>query len=118
MADDKKNIGPEVEKTETAPAPEQPAHGKAEPVVADPAPAKRRLPWKRRIPRSRRFPALRLPSRTSLARRPSRRPPRTRAIPPPLPLAWWWISPSPGGCRKGQVPEGNGSQTETHGAEG
>ena len=28
MTDDKKNIGPEVEKTETAPAPEQPVPGK------------------------------------------------------------------------------------------
>ena len=41
MADDKKNIGPEVEKTDTAPAPEQPAPDMAEPVVADPAPAEK-----------------------------------------------------------------------------
>lgn len=33
LADDKKNIGPEVKKTETAPAPEQPAPVKAEPVI-------------------------------------------------------------------------------------
>ena len=39
MADDKKKIGPEVEKTDTTPAPEQPVPGKVEPVVADPAPA-------------------------------------------------------------------------------
>ena len=44
MADDKKNIGPEVEKTETAPAPEQPVPSKAEPVVADPAPAEKAEP--------------------------------------------------------------------------
>jgi len=41
LADDKKNIGPEAEKTETAPAPEQPAPGKAEPVVADPTSAEK-----------------------------------------------------------------------------
>ena len=41
LADDKKNIGPEVEKTETAPAPEQPVPGKAKPVVADPVPAEK-----------------------------------------------------------------------------
>ena len=41
MADDKKNIGPEAETTDTAPAQEQPAPGKAEPVVADPAPAEK-----------------------------------------------------------------------------
>ena len=41
LADDKKNIGPEVEKTETAPAPEQTAPEKVEPVVADPAPAEK-----------------------------------------------------------------------------
>ena len=50
MADDKKNIGPEVEKTETAPAPEQPAPGKAEPVVADPAPAEKTAPVEKAEP--------------------------------------------------------------------
>ena len=44
MADDKKNIGPEVEKTAAPPAPDQPAPGKAEPVVADPAPAEKAAP--------------------------------------------------------------------------
>ena len=44
MADDKKNIGPEVKKTETAPAPEQPAPVKAEPVVAGPAPVEKAEP--------------------------------------------------------------------------
>ena len=44
MADDKKNIGPEVEKTDAPPAPDQPAPGKAEPVVADPAPAEKAAP--------------------------------------------------------------------------
>ena len=44
MADDKKNIGPEVEKTDTAPAPEQPVPDKAEPVVADPVPAEKVVP--------------------------------------------------------------------------
>ena len=44
MTDDKKNIGPEVEKTDTAPAPEKPVLDKTEPVVADPAPAKKVAP--------------------------------------------------------------------------
>ena len=44
MADDKKNIGPEVEKTDAPPAPDQPAPGKAEPIVADPAPAEKAAP--------------------------------------------------------------------------
>ena len=44
LADDKKNIGPEVEKTDAPPAPDQPAPGKAEPVVADPAPAEKAAP--------------------------------------------------------------------------
>ena len=44
MAGDKKNIGPEVEKTDAPPAPDQPAPGKAEPVVADPAPAEKAAP--------------------------------------------------------------------------
>lgn len=44
MADDKKNIGPEVKKIETAPAPEQPAPEKVEAVVADPAPAEKAAP--------------------------------------------------------------------------
>lgn len=35
LADDKKNIGPEVEKTDAPPAPDQPAHGKAEPPTRD-----------------------------------------------------------------------------------
>ena len=39
MADDKKNISPEVEKTDTPPTPKPPAPEKAEPVAADPAPA-------------------------------------------------------------------------------
>ena len=41
MADDKKNIGPEVEKTDTAPAPEQPVSDKVEPVAANPIPAEK-----------------------------------------------------------------------------
>ena len=44
LADDKKNIGPEVEKTDAPPAPEQSAPGKAEPVAADPAPAEKAAP--------------------------------------------------------------------------
>ena len=50
MADDKKNIGPEVEKTETAPAPEQPAPEKVEPVVADPTPAEKAAPTEKAEP--------------------------------------------------------------------
>ena len=50
MADDKKNIGPEVEKTETAPAPEQPAPEKVEPIVADPAPAEKTAPTEKSEP--------------------------------------------------------------------
>ena len=46
MADDKKNIDPEVEKTEMAPAPEQPALGKTESVVVDPASAEKVAPVK------------------------------------------------------------------------
>lgn len=86
LADDKKNIGPEVEKTDAPPAPDQPAHGKVEPVVADPAPAEKAAPWIKRSPPSRRFPALRLPSRPSPTRRPERtrhrlnRKPRSRRI--------------------------------------
>ena len=44
MADEKKNIGPEVEKTEAAPTPEQSVPEKAKPVVADPAPAEKAAP--------------------------------------------------------------------------
>ena len=44
MADDKKNIGPEIEKTDTAPAPEQPVPSEAEPVVEDPTPAEKTAP--------------------------------------------------------------------------
>ena len=50
LADDKKNIGPEVEKTETAPAPEQPTPDMAEPVVADPAPAEKAAPTEKAEP--------------------------------------------------------------------
>ena len=50
MADDKKNIGPEVEKTDTAPAPEQPVPDKAEPVVADPVPAEKVVPVEKAEP--------------------------------------------------------------------
>ena len=50
MADDKKNIGPEVEKTDTAPAPEQSVLGKAEPVAADPAPAEKTAPVEKMEP--------------------------------------------------------------------
>ena len=35
LADDKKNISPEVEKTNTPPTPKPPAPEKAEPVAAD-----------------------------------------------------------------------------------
>lgn len=44
MADDKKNIGPEVEKTDTAPAPEQPVPDKPGAVVTDHAPAEKAAP--------------------------------------------------------------------------
>ena len=44
MADDKKNISPEVEKTDTPPTPKPPAPEKAEPVAADPAPAEKAAP--------------------------------------------------------------------------
>lgn len=44
MADDKKNIGPEVETPAEAPAPEQPVPDKPEPVVGDPAPAEKAEP--------------------------------------------------------------------------
>ena len=50
LADDKKNIGPEVEKTETATAPEQPAPEKVEPVVADPAPVEKAAPTEKAEP--------------------------------------------------------------------
>ena len=41
MADDKKNIGPEMETPTEVPTPEQPAPNKAEPVVTDSAPAEK-----------------------------------------------------------------------------
>ena len=41
MADDKKNIGPEMGTLSEAPAPEQPAPGKAEPIVTGPASAEK-----------------------------------------------------------------------------
>lgn len=41
MADDKKNIGPEVETPAETPAPEQPAPDKPESVAGDPAPAEK-----------------------------------------------------------------------------
>lgn len=44
MSDDKKNIGPEVETPTKAPAPEQPAPGNGESVVADPAPDEKAVP--------------------------------------------------------------------------
>ena len=44
MSDDKKNIGPEAETPTEAPAPEQPAPDKAEPVVTDHAPAEKAAP--------------------------------------------------------------------------
>ena len=44
MADDKKNIGPEVEKTDTARAPEPPVPDKTEPVTEDPTPAEKAAP--------------------------------------------------------------------------
>ena len=50
MADDKKNISPEVEKTDTAPAPEQAVLGKAEPVAAEPAPAEKTAPVEKMEP--------------------------------------------------------------------
>ena len=50
MADDKKNISPEVEKTDTAPAPEQSVLGKAEPVAAEPAPAEKTAPVEKMEP--------------------------------------------------------------------
>ena len=44
MADDKKNISPEVEKIGTVSAQEQPVPENAEPVVEDPAPAEKAVP--------------------------------------------------------------------------
>lgn len=71
MAEDKKNIGPKVEKTDTAPAPEQPAPGKAEPVVADPAPGEKAAPVEKAEPDIPEAPGPALPSRPSPTR-PSR----------------------------------------------
>ena len=44
MSDDKKNIGPEVEKADALPALGQPTPDKAEPVAADPVPAEKAAP--------------------------------------------------------------------------
>ena len=43
MSDDKKNIGPEVEKADALPVLGQPTPDKAEPVAADPVPAEKHL---------------------------------------------------------------------------
>ena len=50
MSDDKKNIDLEVGTPTEAPAPEQPAPDKAEPVVTDPAPAEKTVPADRAEP--------------------------------------------------------------------
>ena len=50
MADDKKNISLEVEKTDTPPTPKQSASEKAEPVVADPVPAEKATPVEKAEP--------------------------------------------------------------------
>lgn len=71
LAEDKKNIGPKVEKTDTAPAPEQPAPRKAEPVVADPAPGEKAAPVEKAEPDIPEAPGSALPSRPSPTR-PSR----------------------------------------------
>ena len=44
MADDKKNIGPEVETPAEAPAPEQPVPDKPESIVGDPTLAEANRP--------------------------------------------------------------------------
>ena len=50
MADDKKNIGPEVETPPEAPAPEQPVPDKPEPIVGDPALAEQTIPTEKAEP--------------------------------------------------------------------
>ena len=95
MADDKKNIGPEVETPAEAPVPEQPAPDKPEPIIGDPAPAELTVPIEKAesaVPEA--LVRLRLKN-LRLASKPSRRPSPLRAPRPRLPLAKWWILPPP-----------------------
>ena len=61
MADDKKNIGPEMGTLSEAPAPEQPAPGKAEPIVTGPALAEKAAPADKAEPTAPEFPGSAAP---------------------------------------------------------